>query len=222
MAVAIMGGTFAEKAGGSYFMLVIGLIGGIGTGKSTVSLTLQELGATLLNMDLVGHEMQKKGTDAWKDIVATWGSDLIDPQTGAIDRRKLGPIVFGDPAALQKLNQIMWPRMKALTAEKLATLYEQGVKVAVVESALLIEAGWQDLVDEIWCTVADEEEVVRRLAGRNNLTREDALRRIRSQMPQEERAKQAAVVIDTNCTMDEVKQKVISIWNSRVQPQVSK
>ena len=92
-------------------MQTIGLTGGIASGKSTVSETMQELGATILNADLIGHEAYLPGKDAYKDIIAAWGEDLIDPESKLVDRLKLGGIVFGDPEALQTLNRIVWPRI---------------------------------------------------------------------------------------------------------------
>jgi dephospho-CoA kinase len=201
-------------------MFVIGLTGGIASGKSTVSQVLQEKSAYLLNADLVGHEAQQKGTEAWKEIVATWGEELIDPATRAIDRRKLGPIVFADPKALQTLNRIMWPRMHTMMEEKLADLAAEGVRVVVLEAALLIEAEWMDLTDDVWVTVVSEHSAVERLKARNGLSEEDALRRIRSQLSNEERAVHAQVIIDTECTLEEVKQKTRKLWESRVQGRV--
>lgn len=203
-------------------MFVIGLTGGIASGKSTATSTLQELGATILNADLVGHEAYRPGMDAWKDIVASWGEDVLVPETKEVDRRKLGAIVFGSPDALQTLNRIMWPRMYVIMGEKLEGLRKQGVAVAVLEGAVLIEANWTPLVNEVWLTVASEEAVIQRLAGRNNLTREQALARIRSQITNEERVKRSQVVIDTNCTIPEVQDKVRKLWKERVAPRLSK
>lgn len=198
-------------------MLVIGLTGGIASGKSTVSETAKELGAFILNADLVGHETYLPGTDAWKDIVATWGEEVLVPETKEVDRRKLGPIVFGSPEALQTLNRIMWPRMYDIMDQKLEAYRRQGVPVVILEAALLIEANWTPLTDEVWVTVASEEAVIQRLQGRNGLTREQALARIRSQLSAEERAKHADVIIDTNTTIPEVQEQVHQLWRERVE-----
>ena len=123
-------------------MRAIGLTGGIASGKSTVSETLQELGATILNADLIGHEAYLPGKDAWKDIVAAWGEDLLDPETKIVDRRKLGGIVFSDPEALQTLNRIVWPRIYDMVAERFEGFRNGGVDVVVLEAAVLIEADW--------------------------------------------------------------------------------
>lgn len=201
-------------------MLIIGLTGGIASGKSTVSQVLQERGAYLIDGDQVGWEAQKEGTDSWKDIVAEWGEDLIDPETRAINRRKLGPIVFADPANLQKLNKIMWPRMYKMMETQLEGLRSEGTKLVILEAALLIEAEWTPLVDEVWVTLVDEKSAVARLGERNGLSEEDALLRIRSQLNNEERSKHGQVIIDTDCTLDEVKQKTQNLWNDRVEGKV--
>jgi dephospho-CoA kinase len=199
-------------------MLVIGLTGGIATGKSTVSDTLKELGATIINADLVGHESYLPGKPAWKDIVATWGEDkVLDPETKNVDRRKLGAIVFGDPDALQTLNRIVWPRIYDMTAEKIEEHRRQGVSVLVLEAAVLIEANWTPLVDEVWVVVTPPEVAVKRLMGRNNLTEEQAFARIRSQISNEERVKRATVVIENAGALGEVKERVRQLWRERAE-----
>ena len=196
-------------------MLVIGLTGGIASGKTTVSETLKEFGAVIVNADLIGHEAYLPGRDAWKDIIAAWGEDLLDPETKEIDRRKLGGIVFADPEALQTLNRITWPRIYDMVAEKLDGYRNDDVNVVVLEAAILIEADWLDLVDEVWVTAAPEEEASRRLQNRNGLTEEQALQRIRSQITNEERAKHATVIIDTKHTIPEVQECVRQLWRER-------
>ena len=201
-------------------MFVVGLTGGIASGKSTVSEILQEKGATLINGDVVGHEAQQEGTDSWKDIIAEWGEDLIDPETRGIDRTKLGPIVFSDPANLQRLNEIMWPRMYSMMYEQLQQLEQEGIKVVILEAALLIEAEWTPLVNEVWVTVVDEASAVERLNSRNGLDEDQALARIRSQLSNEERSEHGNVVLDTNCTLNEVKEKTLDLWNTRIEGKV--
>lgn len=201
-------------------MFVVGLTGGIASGKSTVSEILQENGATFINGDVVGHEAQQEGTDSWKDIIAEWGEDLIDPETRGIDRTKLGPIVFADPANLQRLNEIMWPRMYSMMYEQLQKLEKDGVKIVILEAALLIEAEWTPLVNEVWVTVVDEASAVERLKSRNGLEEDQALARIRSQLSNEERSEHGDVILDTNCTLDEVKEKTYDLWKTRIEGKV--
>src|SRR3990172_1553330 len=133
-------------------MYVIGLTGGIGSGKSTVARMLQQKGATLLSADAVGHEVYEPDRPAYQEIVEAFGRDIVGAD-GRIDRKALGPIVFSDPEQLRRLNAITHPRMKELMREKLAAERAGGARIAVLEAALLFDAGWDDLTDEVWGTV---------------------------------------------------------------------
>jgi dephospho-CoA kinase len=129
-----------------------------------------------------------------------------------IDRKKLGEIVFNDPQALARLNEIVHPRMHSMIKEEIERLRGEGVDVVVLEAAVLIEANWTDLVDEVWAAVAPEEVAVKRLQNRGGLSEEQARARIRSQLSPEERAKHADVIIDTDCELSEVRAKVAELW----------
>ncbi len=195
-------------------MKVIGLTGGIGSGKSTVSQFLAELGAVILDTDKVGHEALKPDTELWREVVAAFGRQVLTPG-GDIDRGRLGEAVFGKPESLSRLNQIMHPRMFDMVKAQLEEYRRQGVGVVVVEAPLLIEAGWASLVDEVWVTVASESTVLRRLRERTGLSPAESLARIRSQLSSAERTKHAGVVIDTDCDYDEVRAKVGELWEAR-------
>ena len=195
-------------------MFVIGLTGGIGTGKSEVSGILARLGAVVINADLVGHEVYRPQTEGWHLIVETFGKDVVGP-TGAIDRKKLGAIVFSDVEALERLNAIAHPRIYAKIEERIAELRGEGHTVAVVEAALLIEANWTPLVDEVWVVISDERNVIDRLRSRH-LDHASIQARISAQMPQSERVKGGDVVIDNDGTLAELTQGVAQLWASRV------
>ncbi len=167
---------------------VIGLTGGIGSGKSTVSQCLAELGAAIIDADKVGHEAFKPDTEAWHEVIATFGKQILTPG-GEIDRKKLGSIVFSQPEALLRLNRIMHPRMRDMIEAQIEKYRQQGVDVVVLEAAILIEAesDWISLVDEIWVTVASEAAVVKRLKQQRELDEKQTLARIRSQLSTEER-----------------------------------
>jgi len=188
-------------------MKVIGLTGGIGSGKSTVSQFLAELGAVILDADEIGHEAFKPDTEIWRQVVAAFGRQILTPD-GNIDRKKLGNIVFSNPESLSRLNQIMHPRMYALVKAQLEEYRRQEVGVVVLEAPLLLEAGWTSLVDEVWVTIAPEATVLKRLEERTGLSQAESLTRLRSQLPSEERVRQADVVINTDCDLDELKSKV--------------
>jgi dephospho-CoA kinase len=197
-------------------MKVIGLTGGISSGKSTVAQFLAELGAVIIDADKVGHEAFKPGTKLWREVTAAFGEQILTTD-GEIDRQKLGEMVFADPKRLSQLNEIMHPRMSEMVRAQLEDYRRQGVAVAVLEATLLIEAGgeWIKLVDEIWVTVASESTVLKRLMERSGLSEAESLARIRSQMPPTEKVRHADVVINTECSLDEMKVKVSELWHER-------
>ena len=192
-------------------MKVIGLTGGIGSGKSAVARLLAELGAVIIDADKIGHEALKPDTEVWCEVVSAFGQRILTPG-GDINRKKLGEIVFGNPASLLKLNQIMHPRMYERVTAQLEEYRRRGVDVAVLEAPLLLEAGWASLVDEVWVTVAAETTVLRRLQERTGLSEPESLARIRSQLPVEERVNRADVIVDTDCDLDELEAKVKELW----------
>ena len=193
-------------------MKVIGLTGGIGSGKSTVSRFMAELGAVIIDADKVGHEAFKPDTELWREVVAAFGRQILAPG-GEIDRKKLGEMVFGKPESLSQLNQIMHPRMYDMVKAQIEECRRQGVGVVVLEAPLLIEAGWIPLVDEAWVTLAPESIVLRRLEGRTGLSEAESLARIRSQLSSAERVKHADVVINTDCSLAELKTRVGELWH---------
>lgn len=196
-------------------MRVIGLTGGIGTGKSTVSQFLTELGAVVLDADKIGHEAFAPGSPTYSEVVATFGRDILTPQ-GQINRKKLGSVVFDSPGALARLNQIIHPWLYETLKSRLEGLREQKTKVAVIEAALLIEAGWLPLVDEVWVTVASRDAVLKRIKGREGLSENEITARIQSQLPAEERIKYADFVIDTDMGLSELKAKVTELWQETI------
>jgi dephospho-CoA kinase len=201
-------------------MLVIGLTGSIGTGKSEVARLLQALGAVIIDADLVGHQAYKPNTESWREVVRAFGEDILQP-SGEIDRRKLGSIVFSDPERLARLNGIMHPRMARMVAEDLERLRRQDTLVAVVEAALLFEAGWDSLVDEVWVTDSPLEAVIERLKARSGLSASEVLKRIDSQMDRSARLGQAQVVVDNSAGVAELKRTVTSLWDNRVKGRIT-
>jgi dephospho-CoA kinase len=197
-------------------MKVIGLTGGIGSGKSTVALFLAELGAVIIDADKVGHDAFRSGTDLWREVTAAFGEQVLT-KGGEINRQRLGEMVFADPERLAQLNEIMHPRMSEMVKAQLEDYRRQGIALAVLEATLLIEAGgeWTKLVDEIWVTMASESTVLKRLMERSGLSEADALARIRSQMPPAEKVRHADVVINTEYSLDETKAKVKELWRER-------
>ena len=194
-------------------MLTIGITGNFGTGKTTVSKMLAELGAVAINADELGHELYQPDSPAYSEVVAAFGKSILKPD-GEIDRQKLGQLVFDDASALARLNRIMHPRIYEIARQKIEEYLEAGIKVVALEVALLIEAGWTPLVNQVWVTTAPETTIVKRLKSSRGLSEQQILTRLRSQMPQEEKSKRADVVINTDCPMDELKSKVAELWHN--------
>lgn len=201
--------------------MVIGLTGGIGTGKSEVARLLSELGAVIISADQVGHEAYTPNSEIWREVVEAFGEGIL-LATGEIDRQKLGAVVFADPEQLVKLNQIMHPRMARMVAHRIQELRDQGVSVVVVEAALLFEAGWDSLVDEVWVTDSGPDQVIHRLQARNGLDEQEIRKRIDSQMSAEERLSRSDVVVDNSGDLATLHGTVKSLWDSRVKEIVEK
>lgn len=195
-------------------MLTIGLTGGIGSGKSTISSILGELGAPVIDADKVGHAIYEPGGPAYNDVIATFGRNVLGPD-GTIDRKKLGPIVFADAAALQRLNSIVHPKMFARMREMVEDLRATGQRnPIVIEAAILIEANWQSLFDQIWLVTASKDRVVERIERDRGLKPEQTEARIRAQLPDEERRRHSTLVISNDGTIAELHDKVAELWRA--------
>jgi dephospho-CoA kinase len=192
-------------------MKVIGLTGGIGSGKSTVSRFLSEMGAVIIDADKIGHAVLEPDSEAWQQVVAAFGRQILKTNR-EIDRKKLGKIVFGSAKALSRLNRIMHPQICGVVKAQLEQYRRQGIDVVVVEAPLLMEAGWTSLVDEVWVTLAPEATVLKRLEEGMSLSKAESQARIRSQLPAKERVKHAHVVISTDLSLDELKARVNKLW----------
>lgn len=193
-------------------MLVIGLTGGIASGKTTVTQYFRDRDVPVIDADVLGHRTYEPGTDTFAAVVATFGDDLV-ADDGSIDRRVLGGKVFGKPEELKRLTDIVWPGIRKLASEELSALEVAGTELAVLEAAVLFEAGWEDLVDEIWVTVVEPDLAVTRLAERNGLEEADARARIESQLSNEERIGKAGYVIENNGTLEALQTAVEASWN---------
>jgi dephospho-CoA kinase len=193
-------------------MLKIGLTGGIGSGKTTVIKFLSELGAPVIDADKVGHAVYEPDGPAYEEVIAAFGRRIVGPDN-KIDRSKLGPIVFGNPTALAKLTGIVWPKISQRIKEMITEMRARGErKPIIVEAAILIEAGWQPLFDEIWLICASKDRVIERVEKERGLKPEQTEARIRAQLPDEERRKYATLTIENNGTIDQLKQRIGEIW----------
>jgi dephospho-CoA kinase len=190
---------------------VIGLTGGIGSGKSTVSRFLAESGAMVLDADKIGHEVYLPDTDTWRELVKIFGEGILAADN-TIDRKKLGAIVFGNDAELKKLDAVIHPRITEILRQRIDECRRQGAKVIVLDAPVLFEANAEKLVDEIWVVVADKKNVVKRAAARTGLPEKQIRARIHSQLSNTERIKQAQVVIHNDGTTEQLKEKVQQLW----------
>ena len=191
-------------------MLKVGLTGGIACGKSTVASLLRDLDCMVLEMDPIGHELLEPGQSAYDEIVREFGDSILAPG-GAVDRAKLGAVIFNDSAKRLRLNQILHPRILDVVQKWFAALARPGgPEFAVVEAALIVETGFHKSLDNLivcWCRPEQQRE---RLLERG-LSREEAALRIAAQMPADEKRQLADEVIDCSGTIEETERQVKNV-----------
>ena len=191
---------------------ILGITGGIGSGKSTASQILGELGAFVIDADIVGHKIYQPDTPAWREIVDTFGADVVASDR-TIDRTKLGPVVFSAPEKLDALNKIMHGKIYAYIQGQIDYMRDHDPnRVIAVEAAILLEARWRSLVETLWVVVASEEVVINRLQIYKNMSEAQARARINAQMTNDERIAQADQVIWNNDSLPELRQAVEASW----------
>lgn len=197
---------------------IIGLTGGIASGKSSIGKYLESLGAGLIDCDKIAHQLYKKGTATFNQVVQTFGQEIIG-QDGEIDRRVLGKIVFNDPAQLQKLNNLLWPSILKAALEEAQKMHTTSNKhIIVLEAAVLLRAGWHNSVHEVWTSIIPPTEAVKRLMERNGLSAKEAESRLASQPANSEQVAIANVVFSTLWSVEFTRKQVDKAWKL-VQPQ---
>lgn len=197
-------------------MLTIGLTGGIGSGKSTVAKILEEFGAPIIDADKVAHTTYAPGGAAYDAVIAAFGTEVVAADR-TIDRKKLGAIVFGNPDLLNKLTSIVWPATFTSIRAELDGLRASGEKMPIiVEAAILIEANWQPLCDEIWLVRASRQAVIDRIERQRGLKPAETEARIRAQLSDDERAKHASLVIDNDGSPDELREVLKRVWSDAI------
>ncbi len=186
----------------------IGLTGGIASGKSTVSGILREHGILVIDADQVARQIVQPGEPAYRELVAHFGPEIILPD-GQIDRQRLGQIIFADRVARQRLNEITHLRVQR-QMDKLTERAEQsGYRLPIVlDIPLLIESNLQHTVDEIWLVAVPPEIQVERLMARNQLSRDQALARVDSQLPLTAKLPWASEVIDNSASLAHTREQV--------------
>lgn len=180
----------------SRVMILVGLTGGVATGKSTVAKMFERCGAVVIDADALAHQVMEPGKPAWRAIIQTFGRAVLNPDR-TLNRQALGAVVFRNQSKLRRLERIIHPRV----AREQARLTRQAARkdpkaVVIYDVPLLFEAGIDKRVDRVIVVTADRETQIARLKKRNGFTRAEALRRIRSQMPPKEKAAAADYLLD--------------------------
>lgn len=197
-------------------MKIIGLTGGIASGKSTVSTMLKELGAYIIDADVIAREIVKSGRSAWQEIVQVFGKEILESD-GEINRRALGAKVFNNQIAREKLNNITHPKVIDEIKKRAADIYERDHEsVVIIDAPLLIEANMVEMVDEVWLVALPESRQIERLMARDLLSKDEAEKRVRAQMPLSQKKNFTNHIIDTSGTLQDTKNQVLNLWNDRV------
>ena len=181
--------------------MIIGLTGGIASGKSTAARYLGELGAFVIDADKLGHQVYEPGTPGHRAVVAAFGDDIL-AEDGTINRRALGGKVFGKPDELKRLTDIAWPEIRRMGEAQIATAKaEDAARPVIVEAAVLFEAGWDSMGDEVWVVIAEPAKAVARAVERDGFDESEVKKRLDAQLSNEERSARANVVIENNTSL---------------------
>ncbi|HVY54597.1 MAG TPA: dephospho-CoA kinase [Thermodesulfobacteriota bacterium] len=195
-------------------MKVYGITGNIASGKSSVARMFEELGARVIDADEVARTVVEPGEPAWKEIADEFGKEVLEPG-GRIDRKKLAEIVFSDEARRGKLNDITHPRIKERIRDLLGDYEKEGASVVMVEATLIVErGGLRSLIDGLIVVTANEETQIERLVREKGYTREEAVSRLKAQMPSGEKAKHGDYVIDNSGSLEDTRRRVKEVWDS--------
>lgn len=196
---------------------VIGVTGAIGSGKSTVSKIMKDLGAAIIDADLIAHNVTAKGSEALSELASHFGNEILD-QNGELNRKKLGDIVFNDPVKLEDLNNITH---KFIVRKITNTLNEYKASgkcgIIVLDVPLPVKRGFLDLVEEVWVVSSERDARMKRVMLRSGLSQEEALDRMNSQMRDEQYIGIADVVIENNSSIEELEKTVVKLYLQRKQ-----
>ena len=193
-------------------MLKVGLTGSIGCGKSSLSNILKKYDIPIIDADIKGREIYEN-KELLRDIEKNFGSSVIN-KDGTLNRKSLGKIVFNDDYKLEKLNSLTHPVIQNMIKDDLNKYEKFGKKIAVVDAALLIEAGFMNMLDTLVVVTCSEEVQLQRVVLRDNCSEEDAMGRIKSQMPQDEKVKYAEFVVDNSGTIEHLEKEAEKLIKS--------
>jgi len=194
--------------------LIIGLTGGIVSGKTTVANMFQKLGAKIIDADKIGHQIILPRKPAWEKIIQEFGHSILREDL-TIDRKKLGLLVFSNQKLLEKLNKITHPEIKKAINQKISDfklIHHHYSRIMIIEVPLLFETGMEHLMDKIILVSLSEKEQIRRLSKRNGFDKDESLKRIKSQMSNKIKAGKADYIIDTNQSLEMTKKQVNEVW----------
>ena len=195
-------------------VLIVGLTGGIVSGKSTVARMFRQLGADIIDADNIARAIVQPGEKAWKNIVHYFGKEILKDNQ-EINRKELARIVFADKEKLEKLNKITHPEIVAIIKNKIEEMRSKDSSdgtICIIEVPLLFEANLEGMMDKIIVVYLNREEQIKRLLIRNSLTQEEAINRIDSQIPMEKKLKKADYVIDNGASLGHTRIQVKQIW----------
>ena len=196
-------------------MKIIGLTGGIGSGKTSVAAKLRALGARVFDADEAAKNAVLPGTEGFFKVVETFGPQIVDAD-GKLNRTALAEIVFNDKAALKRLEEIIHSYVWQETDKFLKECQQSGQRAAILDIPLLIECGWHQKVDEVWLVVLPVEKQIMRTMERSGMTAEAVQARIAAQMPLDQKKKYATLVIDNSGAWEETEKQVITAWEKAV------
>lgn len=213
MRIRKLGTLLKEPTLGASNPYLIGLTGGIASGKSNIADELNKLGAGVIVCDKLAHSTYDVGSAAYAEVVNEFGAEaILNPADSTIDRKKLATIVFGSAERRKKLESIVWPATRRLAYEQIAVLTAKQKRVIVLEAALLLEAGWHEKLNQVWVTLVPEAEAVKRLEQRNHMAEKEARARIAAQMSNYERVQQANVVFCSLWDYEFTGKQVAKAW----------
>jgi len=193
-------------------MLVIGLTGGVASGKTTVSEVLREEGAILIDADQIARELVQPQTPAWQELVRVFGNEILD-RDGSIHRQKLASLIFSNPRRRSLLNRILHPRIKEEISRRLKGIQQKDPEaIVVIDAPLLIETGGHREMDKVIVVVSTETQQIERLRRRNQLSEEQARAMLSSQMSLEEKTTVADYVICNEGSPEETRQKAKNVF----------
>lgn len=188
-------------------MEIIGLTGGIGSGKTTVSSILQEEGIPVIDADVIARQVVEAGKPAYREILERFGREILR-EDGSLDRKRVGEIVFSDPEKLRFLNEVTHRDILTVIRQQLARWRDQGARRVFLDAALLFEVGLDQMTDRVWVVDAPDDVRILRVCARDGLSEEEVRRRISNQMPREERNRRGYRIIDNSEGREALREKI--------------